>query len=1024
MSATSEFHTEADRVLVEDAQSRAAASWGAEALMRLKNAQFLISGCGGVGVEVAKNLILTRITKIVLHDTESVSWADLSTNFLLRPTDIGANRAEVSQPRLQELNPAVSVQVTTARLLDVLSSPQYTTGAGQSVFDCVILCDYETDAIAPIAAHCHSAGIKLLCGSARGVFGMIFADFGNFVTHDKNGEELKECPVMMIEPNGNVMVSVDDGIMTHGLEDGDLVVFRDLDGLPQLNGFDNGRQCRVISTTMINVGDLSQFGSRFSISRGFVQGVKRDITIPFRAYAEAVAQPEFVIFDIERICNDLVLHVGFQALGAFRARHGALPRSWNREDADALIEIAKSLASSCGSAPENLDEKLLAQLSFTCRGGLNPIATILGGFIAQDAQKAATNKFTPLHQWLYVDFSESLPDAAPAPADVEPRGCRYDGLAAVWGHSFRDLIATKNVFMIGCGALGCEYLKDFALLGVGTGTGALQVTDMDNIEPSNLNRQFLFRERHIHMMKAVVGAAAAREMNRDMNITTFQLPVGPKTENFFNPAFWLRQDVMVNALDNMAARLYVDMMCMRYRKPLIEAGTDSTKCNTAICVPDFSINYGFTPEVNPPVPKSCTIKNFPYHIDHCIQYAREILFEGYFAKDPETANKFLANNTFFETLGQNDRDSAVLACDRLLGSGATDTFEACVAWARQKFEDLFVNEPLSWQHSFPIDCKTEKEDALFWSGTKTFPQPQYFDVENPMHQKFMSAAVALRARCCGVECFGGGRTDTPQAIQAIMTMAAGIRLREFVPAKLSAAEDAKTSENSADFDYRSILPRLATAHAPFVETAFEKDDDRNYHVDFLWAASTIRALIYKIEPTNRLKTKLVAGKIIPSVVTTTALITGFGCMEMLKLWLNRPHDAIRQVTVNLAIDSVMVEKPLECPVWKYGRPEAEKKFTLWDTVIYPNGRSALVSEFVAFLKREWHLEVYALTVGPQTIWNPCLPSTANNLRLTFAQFFELKHIEVAEGAVVEISVNAYDETDDEPARLPSFCLQC
>jgi ubiquitin-activating enzyme E1 len=49
--------------------------------------------------------------------------------------------------------------------------------------------------------------------------------------------------------------------------------------------------------------------------------------------------------------------------------------------------------------------------------------------------------------------------------------------------------------MIGAGALGCEYLKAFALMGVGCGEGgAVHVTDNDHIEISNLNRQFLFRK--------------------------------------------------------------------------------------------------------------------------------------------------------------------------------------------------------------------------------------------------------------------------------------------------------------------------------------------------------------------------------------------------------------------------------------------------------------------------------------------------------------------------------------------------
>ena len=47
---------------------------------------------------------------------------------------------------------------------------------------------------------------------------------------------------------------------------------------------------------------------------------------------------------------------------------------------------------------------------------------------------------------------------------------------------------------MGAGAIGCEMLKNWSLMGIATGPrGLITVTDMDTIEKSNLNRQFLFR---------------------------------------------------------------------------------------------------------------------------------------------------------------------------------------------------------------------------------------------------------------------------------------------------------------------------------------------------------------------------------------------------------------------------------------------------------------------------------------------------------------------------------------------------
>ena len=95
----------------------------------------------------------------------------------------------------------------------------------------------------------------------------------------------------------------------------------------------------------------------------------------------------------------------------------------------------------------------------------------------------------------------------------------------------------------------------------------------------------MFRKQHVGSSKSETACGVAKGMNGNLNVKDYMTRVGKETEETFNDNFWESLDFVVNAVDNIHARLYVDGQCVWYEKPLLESGTLGTKANSQMIVP-------------------------------------------------------------------------------------------------------------------------------------------------------------------------------------------------------------------------------------------------------------------------------------------------------------------------------------------------------------------------------------------------------------------------------------------------------
>lgn len=246
-----------------------------------------------------------------------------------------------------------------------------------------------------------------------------------------------------------------------------------------------------------------------------------------------------------------------------------------------------------------------------------------------------------------------------------------------------------KVLMVGAGGIGCELIKDLMLLGY----GEIHIVDLDTITLSNLNRQFLFRQKDIDKSKAITISQAVQLFN--YHDTILQPHHGNIMDTTQFPMQWWQQFSMVfNALDNIEARRYVNKMCLFLKKPLMELGTEGYNGHVQPIYPNATECFDCDTKETPKTFPVCTIRLTPSQPVHCITWAKEFLWPLLFGEDQEQEN----------LLGATDNEEELLA----LNQGTNELYKLKLA----RLEPQFYNELVQTLYNTDIE-QLLRIDALW-----------------------------------------------------------------------------------------------------------------------------------------------------------------------------------------------------------------------------------------------------------------------------------------------------------------------
>ena len=955
--------------------SRQIYTYGLDTMEKITNLKILIVGLRGLGIEIAKNLILSGPKEVSIYDRNICKINDLGSNFYIEENDINIKtREEACFEKLQLLNKYVKVTIYKS---DVIK--EYI-----KEYNLIIITEIMSiDDLFEINNICRNNKIGFMYTLNLGLTGFLFNDFGNnHIINNINGEKNLTYNIFHInknEDNYEIFLDLGEGNIFN-LKDGDYVIFKQIKGLEELN---NLIPRKIISSThnsfLIDNNDNNNIGKYES--GGIIEEIKIPIKMKFSSFKENFNTPNKNIINLDASKKNInqLLHCAFVGLHKYYTITNKMPDLNNLDQVNQIIELLsyKYYEDSLKKGYEWLkspkiknskkDEFIEFDLSYIikvlrwCKSEINPICSFLGGIASQEAIKI-TGKYNPIHQWLRFDFFE-LVENLPTNCNRKLLNCRYDDQIAIFGQEIQEKLSKLNIFMIGAGALGCEYLKNFALMGIACHNNEfdniITVTDNDNIIMSNLNRQFLFSKSDIEKSKSSCACREAKKINNKIHLKSYKHLLCEETKEIFNDYFWDNQNIIISAVDNLSARKYIDNKCTFYNKIFLDAGTQGINANSDIYYPNKTICLN---DLSFSVKKkiaSCTLKNFPTKIEHCIEWSKSYFIELFQQNINDIKLMIEDKNKFDEILNEKmSNEEFFIELQKikyLINIINEPNIRMIIIYGIYIFKYCFefsINETL---RKFPLNSN---EGMKYWNNYRKAPKPLEIDYNDKSTINFFKSFYYIITNIIKYN-KNNYIIDETELKSIILNEESNIKLNFITYNNEELKKEFKNNIINI-IDKNNDMKKKIQSLEPI---SFDKDNDENQHINIIMSMSNLRAKNYQINKCDFLTTKEIAGNIIPAIASTTAAITGLSCLQIYNILQTDNIDYYRSTAFNLGTSEYNlfipeekrfiedIQKTKETPEYK-----TITKYTVWDKINL-NGPNMKVNTILDIFKKNYNVDI-------------------------------------------------------------------
>ncbi|TKA83637.1 hypothetical protein B0A55_00473 [Friedmanniomyces simplex] len=571
---------------------------------------------------------------------------------------------------------------------------------------------------------------------------------------------------------------------------------------------------------------------------------------------------------------------------------------------------------------------------------------------------------------------------------------RDRGIAQSLGLPLTKCVKESRVLLVGAGGIGCEVLKNLVCCGFGSlpsvygaqggvvdGTEqtaassnkpGIVVVDLDTIDLSNLNRQFLFRKKHIKKPKAFVAKETASQFNPSVNIDAHHASI---FDSQYNVDFFETFDLVVNALDNLAARRHVNRMCLAANVPLIESGTTGFNGQVQAIKKGATECYDCNPK---PVQKSfpiCTIRSTPSQSIHCIVWAKSYLLPELFGtSEEESADVAVTEGDNADEVAKLKEEAEALKnVRRLMGKSE---------FAQEVFDKVFHD-----------DIERLRSMTEMWQSRRP-PESLSFD----KLKAGLNADIIKHGRTLAVQ---------DQAVWSVQ-------------------DDVAVFTYSLD----TLSNRCLTG-----EKVIEFDKDDKDTLDFVASAANLRSHIFDIPLHSEWEIKQMAGNIIPAIATSNALTASLCVMEAFKIMRSRlgsvggKEEATLGGAKMVFLNSRSTERMITTQNLAPPNPDCPVCSPVYAKLRLQDGGEAMLQELVDVLREKVGYEDFAITTGAGIIYDPDLEDnlakplkdyvTQGNGFITVSDESDEAKVDLVLSTVVQIGDEAGLELVPESMELPS-----